>query len=174
MLNLFLVLLVLVSPINSAVAEDDLEPSGTNIEIIVFENIYKNNSNANEAKEFFSEHIGELNKTHSTDFFDITTPLKFLSFEYNKLKQNQNYKIILYATKHYNLLPSQRNKKLLIKSPDFIGTITITPTPARNNTFNIAFDGIFANNRLTKSIKIKAKEVYYFDHPTFGALVTVR
>ena len=174
MLNLFLILLGFISAINNAVAEEDLESTGTNIEIIIFENLHKNNSNSNESKEFFSEHIGELNKTHSTDFFDTTTPLKFLSQEYNKLNHNQNYKIILHAAKHYNLLPSQKNKKFLINSPDFIGTLTITPTPARNNAFNIAFDGIFANSRLTKSIKIKSKEVYYFDHPIFGALVTVR
>ena len=179
MRNLLVILLGLVLITNSITiaAEDNLESSDddkTNIEIIIFANAHKNNSNTNEAKEFFSEHIGELNKAHTTEFIDTATPLKFLSSEYNKLKQHPNYKIILHATTQYNLLPSQKSKKFLIKSTDFTGTLTITPTPARNNSFNIAFDGIFSNNRLTKSAKIKAKEVYYFDHPIFGALITVR
>ena len=89
------------------------------------------------------------------------------------------------AANQYDLLPSQRNKKFLIQSKSnqeisekelndlesFIATLTITPI--RNNTFNLAFDGIFSKFRLTKSAKIKPKEIYYFDHPMFGALIAM-
>ena len=89
----------------------------------------------------------------------------------------------MHSATQYNLLPSQRNKKFLINlgskvsetenpdlTEDFRGTLTITQV---RNTFNIAFDGIFSKFRLTKSAKIKPKEIYYFDHPMFGALVTM-
>jgi hypothetical protein len=105
-----------------------------------------------------------------------------LKDQYNKLKTS-NYKIILHQATKYNILPSQRNKKFLIRSElleqdvDFVadddnfqGVLVITPI---KNAFNLSLDGIFANFRLTKSAKIKPKEVYYFDHPKFGVLVTM-
>ncbi len=154
------------------------------IEIIVFRHLHNASS---PEQESFAENCnpGKINKHNSVDFNSNNTQVKWLLNDYNKLKKKSNYKIILYAATVYDLLPSQKNKKFLIKSDpefsensanesngseNFIGTLTITPV---RNTFNLAFDGIFSKFRLTKSAKIKPKETYYFDHPMFGALITM-
>lgn len=163
---LLIFLWLLISTINIALAET--------IEIIIFENLSTKNSN--EIKELMPKYIGEINATGNKELFNTSVPVKFLINEYNKIQKNQKYKIILQGMTDYNLLPSQKNKKFLVKSTnsDFTGILIITPIISiRNTNFNVIFDGIFANNRLTKSVKIKSKEIYYFDHPSFGALFTI-
>lgn len=151
------------------------------VEIIVFSDLQNKFVISN--KESFPDSPGKLNKKNSVEFNNAK--MQFLLKEYNILKNRSNYKIILQAANQYDLLPSQRNKKFLIQSKSnqeisekelndlesFIATLTITPI--RNNTFNLAFDGIFSKFRLTKSAKIKPKEIYYFDHPMFGALIAM-
>lgn len=151
------------------------------VEIIVFSNLQSQPAIFTNQESFLAN-TGEINKNGSSEFNATNTQVKFLLNEYNKLKKKSNYKIILHAATQYNLLPSQKNKKFLITSEskfsenesknngDFNGILTITPV---RNTFNLAFDGIFSKFRLTKSAKIKNKEIYYFDHPMFGALVTM-
>lgn len=151
------------------------------VEIIVFSHLHSKSVIPN--KESFPDSPGKLNKKNSVEFNNAK--MQFLLKEYNLLKNRSNYKIILQAASQYDLLPSQKNKKFLIQSnsnqeisekelnelENFIATLTITPI--RNNTFNLAFDGIFSKFRLTKAAKIKPKEIYYFDHPMFGVLITM-
>lgn len=167
MFKLIIKLLILIFIFCSKIYAADI-----GIEIIIFNQINKNNFNT--TKELFPRLTGELNTKGITEEpCDLITPLNILATEYNKLKRNQNYKIILHANKQYNLLPSQKHKKLLIQSENFTGILIITPIPNRNNYFNVTFDGIFNNSRITKTVKIKNKELYYFDHPVFGALFTI-
>lgn len=168
MLKLIIKLLILIFIFCSKIyAADDVS-----IELIIFAQSNKNNFN--NTKELFPKHIGELNtKGANQELCDLVSPLNILSAEYNKLKRSQNYKIILHASNHYNLLPSQKHKKFFIQSENFTGVLIITPIPNRNNYFNVTFDGIFNNSRLTKTTKLKSKELYYFDHPVFGTLFTI-
>ena len=182
-LKIFFICFLLVG--RTAIAEDSIvdhiKYPRYQVEIIVFSNSHQSAATPNQ--ESFAASPGELNKNHGSEFDNTLTSVKFLSNEYNKIKKKANYKIILHSATQYNLLPSQRNKKFLINlgskvsetenpdlTEDFRGTLTITQV---RNTFNIAFDGIFSKFRLTKSAKIKPKEIYYFDHPMFGALVTM-
>lgn len=147
------------------------------VEIIVFSNF---NATSQESFPDNPNNSSEINKNGSAEFNDTNIQPKFLLSEYNKLKNKSNYKIILHSATQYNLLPSQKNKKFFITTmsennqennqDNFNGILTITPI---RNTFNLAFDGIYSKFRLTKSAKIKPKEIYYFDHPMFGALVTM-
>lgn len=167
--NVFVILLVFMLPTASLAAAR--ENNIINIEIIMFANL--NNKIQDETKELFPLYTGELNKSHITENLDLTSPLKHLEKEYNKLKNNQNYKIILHATKEYTILPSRKNHKFFIKTEDIAATLSVSPNPARNNYFTVTLDSIYLNNRLTKTVKIKNKEIYYFDHPVFGALITL-
>lgn len=167
--NIFFILLVFILPSASVATAGD--NNNINVEIIIFAN--STNNTQDETKELFPQYTGELNKAHITDHLDLTSPLQYLEKEYNKLKNNQNYKIILHATKQYTLLPSRKTHKFFIKTEDIAATLSISPNPARNNYFTVTLDSIYLNNRLTKTIKIKNKEIYYFDHPIFGALITL-
>jgi hypothetical protein len=169
MFKLIIKLLILIFIFCSKIYAADV-----GIEIIIFTQPNPNKNNLNNTKELFPKHLRELNTKGITEEpCDLINPLNIISTEYNKLKRNQNYKIILHASKQYNLLPSQKHKKLLIQSENFTGILIITPIPNRNNYFNVTFDGMFNNIRLTKTAKIKNKELYYFDHPVFGALFTI-
>lgn len=168
MRKVFVILLVFIS---SNIANSLESYTTVNIEMIMFTNPAYNQSGS--TKELFAKHIGELNRSKVLESLDLNNPLQALTNEYNKLQKNQNYKIILHASKQYNLLPSNKNKKFLVKTDDLTATLSISQNPTRNNYFTITLDSIYANNRLTKTIKAKTKEIYYFDHPIFGALVTI-
>lgn len=166
----FILLLFFLLTATSRVAAA-IDNNNINIEIIIFANIPKNT--LEETKELFPQHTGELSKSHITDNLDLQSPLQHLEKEYNKLKNNQNYKIILHATKQYTILPSRKNHKFFIKTDDTATTLSILPNPARNNYFTVTLDSIYLNYRLTKTSKLKTKEIHYFDHPAFGALITL-
>lgn len=194
--NIILFGLFVINSFNKLALAENLKYSKYQVEIIVFKRLnYKNptydyvSASNKMNKEIFYFSPLKYNKNKYISFKDHNAKMKFLVRESNILNQNSEYKIILQEATHYNLIPSEKSKKFLIKSDDkvinhelvdqrienkdddFIATLVITPI--RNNTFNLAFDSNFNKFRLTKSAKIKSKEIYYFDHPAFGALIGI-
>lgn len=179
-----------VLPIHDSVAEnlissktDSLISSKINypehhIEIILFNNL--NSTNKQSLSTFDSKN---LNKNGTIDFQLKAVKPKFLLNVYDKLEKDPNYKVLFYSATQYSLLPSQRIKKFLINSKsknninnpalnleDFIVVLVINKN---KNMFNVMFDGVVNKVRLRKFYKLKPKEIYYVDHPMFGALITI-
>lgn len=149
------------------------------IEVILFSNSF--NKNKQLLSIFDSK---DLNKNGAVDFQLKAVKPKFLLNAYDKLNKEANYKILYYGAMQYSLLPSQKMKKFFISSKnkhnnnynnqdnmeDFAAILVINKN---KNVFNIMFDSIVNKSRLKKVFKLKSKEIYYFDHPMFGALITI-
>lgn len=154
------------------------------VEIILFNNLGSNNSLSKQQKEHAVDLQWHVNKHNAIDFQLKSVKPEFLLHAYNKLNKDPNYKVFFYSASKYNLLPSQKIKKFFIssKSPynanyvkhsnieDFMVTLIINKN---KNIFNVMFDGIVNQSKLKKICKLKSKEIYYFDHQVFGALLTI-
>ena len=144
------------------------------VEIILFKNNMQESN-----KEIFYQDLKEPKKSNSVDFNSKYVDPKFLLKDYTKLKGDKNYQVIFYSAAKYSLPFNQRNRKFFIQNEtlddpkiksDF--KILLNIFHIKNN-INLIFDGNFEKFSLNKVAKIKSKETYYFDHPMFGALITV-
>lgn len=179
---------------NQLALAENIKYSKYQVEIVVFKRLnYKNtifNYGSGFSKETFYFSPLKYNKSKYVNFKDNSVKMKYLTKESNiLLSERSEYKIILQEAAQYNLIPSEKNKRFLIKLGDeithkdsldlaqqnkeehFIATLVITSI--RNNTFNLAFNANFNTFSLNKSAKMKSNEIYYFDHPMFGALVGI-
>lgn len=151
------------------------------IEIILFNHLNSTNKQSLSTLSAFDSK--DLNKNATIDFQLRPVKPKFLLNVYDKLDKDPNYKVLFYSATQYNLLPSQRIKKFLINSKsknnvnnldinleDFMVVLVINKN---KKIFNVMFDGVVNKVRLRKSYKLKPKEIYYVDHPMFGAFITI-
>lgn len=149
------------------------------VEIILFSNLNPTDSSYKQSSS--NSDYKDLNKSGAIDFQLKVVKPKFLVNAYEKLNNDPNYKVLYFAATQYSLLPSQKVKKFFISSKgknnnyqnDLQNFATILIINKNKNVFNIMCDSIVNKVRLKKIFKLKSKETYYFDHETFGALITI-
>ena len=87
---------------------------------------------------------------------------------------NANYHKRIFCIKIKKFLINAKSKNNInnpdLNSEDFVVVLVINK---HKNMFNVMFDGVVNKVRLRKFYKLKPKEIYYVDHPMFGAFITI-
>jgi hypothetical protein len=166
---------------NVAFAVDD----PIQVEIIVFENTDKKNV----ISETWGNYSGELEHKHALDLAttDLVLPEENLQLieEVLKIKKSRNHRLLLHTGWKHPVSGEQRQGPVYVTSNnvesvwDIEGLVGIK---SQQSLYQVQIDFImktpltadkFQDFRLVRTVKVHQKELYYFDHPMFGILLSV-
>lgn len=146
------------------------------IELIFFEHL----DSKRYGSEEWPKYVGKLDTSTAVAVDSNSIPqTNFLDEEAKIIKRSKDQRFIQLVAWDETLLSNFRSTPVYIKAgknnEEVQAVMDIRPT---RNVFNVNIDIIYKNQdgkefRVARELKLKNKQMYYIDHPIFGAMVLI-